>query len=206
MTARAERDAYRVLTAAAVLVVAAIAAVVSYVHIEHLAVVNGQTPLAALLLPLSIDGAVAAASMVMLRAARAGLPPPGLARFMLGLSVAATLAANLAYGLPHGAPGALISGWPAVAFIGSVEMVIGMVRRARAVPGPQPVPVVTQIAPADSEHAARLALAASVTASNPLSQRQLIERFGLSRAQAAKVRQSVLAEANGHAPAEITTT
>jgi hypothetical protein len=34
-------------------------AVVSFVHIEHLAAINGQTALAAYLLPLSIDGTVA---------------------------------------------------------------------------------------------------------------------------------------------------
>jgi Protein of unknown function (DUF2637) len=63
------------LTAGAVLVVAAIAAVVSFVHIEHLAVMNGQTSVAAILLPLSIDDTVAA-SLFMLRAARAGLGTP----------------------------------------------------------------------------------------------------------------------------------
>jgi hypothetical protein len=63
------------LTAGAVLVVAAIA-VVSFVHIEHLAVMNGQTSVAAILLPLSIDDTVAAASLFMLRAVRAGLGTP----------------------------------------------------------------------------------------------------------------------------------
>ena len=82
----------RRMAAAAVLLVAAIAAVISYVHIERLAVTHGQTALAAYLLPLSIDGTVAAASLAMLRAARAGLGTPRLARFMLGLAVAATLA------------------------------------------------------------------------------------------------------------------
>jgi uncharacterized protein DUF2637 len=117
------------LTTGAVLLVAAIAAVVSFVHIEHLARTHGQTELAALLLPLSIDGTVAAASTVMLRAARAGLDTPWLARFMLGLAVTATLTANIGYGLPYGLAGALLSGWPAVAFIGCAEMAIGMVRK-----------------------------------------------------------------------------
>jgi hypothetical protein len=130
--------AIRQLTAAAVLLVAAIAAVVSFVHIEHLAVTHGQAVLASVLLPLSIDGTVAAASLVMLRAARVGLGTPWLARFMLGLAVAATLACNIGYGLPYGLPGALISGWPAVAFIGCAEMAIGMVRRTRTAPGPVP--------------------------------------------------------------------
>ena len=48
-------------TGAAVLLVAAIAAVISFQHIQHLALTHGQTPLAAALLPLSIDGTVAAA-------------------------------------------------------------------------------------------------------------------------------------------------
>jgi hypothetical protein len=129
--------AIRRLTAAAVLLVAAIAAVVSFVHIEHLAVTHGQTVLAAMLLPVSIDGTVAAASLVMLRAARAGLGTPWLARVMLGLSVVATLAANIAYGARYGLTGSLLSGWPAVAFIGSAEMAIGMVRRVRNAPVPE---------------------------------------------------------------------
>jgi hypothetical protein len=128
--------AVRRMAAAAVLLVAAIAAVISYVHIERLAVTHGQTALAAYLLPLSIDGTVAAASLAMLRAARSGLGTPHLARFMLGLAVAATLASNVAYGARFGITGSLLSGWPAVAFIGSAELAIGMARRAREVSHP----------------------------------------------------------------------
>jgi len=189
--------AIRRLTAAAVLLVAAIAAVVSFVHIEHLAATHGQTVLAALLLPISIDGTVAASSLVMLRAARAGLGTPWLARSGLALSVGATLACNVGYGLPYGVVGALISGWPAVAFVICAEMGIGMVRRARGqvreAGSAQPVPT-------DAETAATAALVASVAGGNPLSQNQLQARFRLSRAQAAKVRQAVLASANGHNP------
>jgi Protein of unknown function (DUF2637) len=79
--------AIRVLTTLAVLVVAGIAAVISFTHIAYLALTHGQTFLAAVLLPLSIDGTVAAASLVMLRSARMKLPMPKLARMMLVLSV-----------------------------------------------------------------------------------------------------------------------
>lgn len=135
--------------AAAVLLVALIAAVISFVHIQHLALTHGQTAMAAGLLPLSIDGAVTASSLVLLRAARARIAAPLLAQFMLGLSVLATLAANVAYGAVYGVTGALISGWPAVAFIGCAEMAITMARRASggswagvAAPGlPAQVPV-----------------------------------------------------------------
>jgi uncharacterized protein DUF2637 len=52
----------------------------------------------------------------------------------------------------------------------------------------------------DSEHAARIALAATVAAGNPLSQRQIMTRFGLSREQERKAREAVTTGANGHTP------
>jgi len=180
-----------------VLFVALIAAVVSFVHIEHLAAVHGQTTLTAWLLPLSIDGTVVAASMVMLRAARARLATPRLARFMLGLAVVATLAANIAYGLPYGLPGALISGWPAVAFIGCAEMAISAVRKMGT--GASPA---AQGAPFDSLDAAIEAMLATTAAGNPLSGRQLETRFGLPRKTVTTLRQQVLASMNGNAPPE----
>jgi len=194
--------AVRRMAAAAVLLVAAIAAVVSYIHIENLAVTHGQTTLAAMLLPLSIDGTVAAASLVLLRAARAGLAAPWLAQFMLALSVLATLAANVGYGARYGLAGALLSGWPAVAFIGSAEMALGMVRRARAGTGLPPSGSAPAPVAQDAEQAAQIALRATLAAGNPLSGRQLEARFGISRSTAARVRELVLAEANGHAPEE----
>lgn len=140
-------DGIRRLTAASVLLVAAIAAVVSFLHIEDLALAHGQAVLAALLLPVSVDGTVVVSSLVMLRTARAGLATPWLARSMLAFAVLATLAANIGYGLPYGWPGALISGWPAVAFIGCAEMAIGTVRRAaRAAPDvPVAVPAAAKV-------------------------------------------------------------
>jgi Protein of unknown function (DUF2637)/Winged helix-turn-helix DNA-binding len=133
-----EKDRYKPLTTAAVLLVAGIAAVISFVHIESLAIRYGQPPLAAYLLPVSIDGTVVVASMAMLRAARLGVTAPWLARTMLLLAVGATLACNVAYGLPHGWPGALLSGWPAIAFIGSAEVAITMSsKRPQRGPGGQ---------------------------------------------------------------------
>lgn len=131
----------RWLAAAAVLVVACIAAVVSFIHIEHLAATNGQDAPTATLLPISVDGTVAVASLAMLWAARANVvPAPRLARVMLVLGVTATLAANADYGAAHGLTGELLSGWPAIAFVGSVEIALGMVRRTRV-----PVAVVAAV-------------------------------------------------------------
>jgi hypothetical protein len=121
-------DRYRPLTAAAVLLVAAIAAVVSYMHVATLALVYGQPPLAAYLLPLSIDGLVATSSLVLLRSARAGVSAPRLARAGLVLAVVAILAASVSSGAAHGWPGALLARWPAVAFVISAETAIAMCR------------------------------------------------------------------------------
>jgi Protein of unknown function (DUF2637) len=134
--------AVRRMTAGAVLVVAAIAAVVSYVHIYHLTVTHGQPEPVAMLMPLSVDGTVATASSAMFWAARSGLSAPWLARVMLGLGVAATLGANAAYGAAYGVTGELLSGWPGIAFVGSVEIALSMVRRTR-----KRAPVVSKAVP-----------------------------------------------------------
>jgi DNA-binding CsgD family transcriptional regulator len=195
----------RVATAAAVLVVAAIAAIVSFVHIEHLAVTHGQTAVAAVLLPVSIDGTVAAASLVMLRAARAGLGTPWLARAMLGLAVAATLAANIGYGLPYGLAGAALSGWPAVAFVGCAEMAIGMVRRARVARVATEGPAATATAQARPRAARRpaatdteAAILATLASVQDMTNAELARAVGVSTRTARRYRSRLAAVANGH--------
>lgn len=58
----------------------------------------------------------------------------------------------------------------------------------------RPAGAVPATVPADAESAARIAMEATVAAGNPLSQRQLELRFGLSRAASAKVREAAGAE------------
>ena len=164
----------RAATAAAVCAVAGFAAVVSYSHIYDLGHAHGQDGTAARQLPLSVDGLILAASLVLLHEARNGRGAPALARLMLWLGIGATVGANIAYGAGFGLLGALISAWPAVAFIGAVEMVMQLVRRARR-------PARATTGPADVEQAVRAAYAASVAAGAPLSPRAMAERFGLSR-------------------------
>jgi Protein of unknown function (DUF2637) len=122
----------RFATAAVVCAVAAFAAVVSYSHIYGLGRAHGQDGTAARLLPLSVDGLILAASLVLLHEARNGRDAPGLARFMLWLGIAATIGANIAYGAGYGLLGAVISAWPAVAFIGSVEIAMEPTPGARS--------------------------------------------------------------------------
>jgi Protein of unknown function (DUF2637) len=92
--------AIRVSTAAAVLGVAVIAAYLSYEHAYAVVRAHGETGLTARLEPATIDGLVYSSSMVILYAARHRLPVPALARCLLALGIAATLAANVAHGCP----------------------------------------------------------------------------------------------------------
>ena len=121
-----------------------------------------------------MDGLILAASLVLLHEARNDRDAPGLAQLMLWLGIAATIGANIAYGAGYGLLGELISAWPAVAFIGTVEIAMQLVRRSRG-PG---VPTIVPNVPGDVEQAVRAAYAASVAAGAPLSQRAMAERFG----------------------------
>lgn len=160
----------RFATAAVVCAVAAFAAVVSYSHIYGLGRAHGQDGTAARLLPLSVDGLILAASLVLLHEARNDRDAPPLARLMLWLGIGATIGANIAYGAGYGLLGALISAWPAVAFIGAVEIATQLVRRAAGPREATAAPAVPAM-PGDVEQAVRAAYAASVAAGQPLSQR-----------------------------------
>ena len=70
----------------------------------------------------------------MLDSARPKVPVPALARWLLGLGIAATLAANVAHGLGHGPAGAVVAAWPAVALVGSYELLMTVIRSSQTVP------------------------------------------------------------------------
>jgi hypothetical protein len=71
-----------------------------------------------------LDGLIYASPMVMLDSARRKATVPALARWLLGLGIAATLAANVAHGLGRGPVGAALAAWPAVALVGSYELLM----------------------------------------------------------------------------------
>ena len=118
-------------TAVAVIGVAAVAAVASYEHAYDLVRAHGEGGWAARLVPLTVDGLICASSMVMLDCARRKVPVPALARWLLGLGITATLAANVAHGLGHGVVGAAVAAWPAVALVGSYELLMMIIRSAQ---------------------------------------------------------------------------
>ena len=196
----------RAATAAVVVAVAGFAAVQSYSHIYSLAAGHGQDRLDSALLPLSVDGLILAASLVLLHAARGARPAGRLAYFALWLGIGATIGANAAYGWPYGPLGIASSTWPALSFVLAVHVAMGAIKRAR--PGiRQPLadyqPEITPRGdsggvPSDVVEAAKASMAATVAAGNPWSVNQLQQQFSLTRAQATKVRQAVLAGSNGH--------
>jgi hypothetical protein len=120
--------AIRASTAAVVIAVAGIAAYISYWHAYTVVRQYGESGVTALLEPGTIDGLVYASSMVILHAARHRLPVPRLARWMLALGITASLAVNVAQGWSHGLVGAAAAAWPAVALVGSYELLAWMIR------------------------------------------------------------------------------
>jgi hypothetical protein len=136
---RTADTAIRASTAAVVLAVAGIAAYFSYWHAYTVVRQYGESGVTALLEPGTIDGLVYASSMVILHAARHRLPVPHLARAMLALGITASLAVNVAQGWSHGLVGAAAAAWPAVALVGSYELLAWMIRTTAA-GGPDHVP------------------------------------------------------------------
>jgi hypothetical protein len=118
-------------TAGAVLGVAAVAAVASYERAYDLVRAHGESGWTARTVPLTVDGLIYASSMMMLDSARRKTPVPALARWLLGLGIAATLAANVAHGLGHGLIGAAVATWPAIALVGSYELLMMVIRSSQ---------------------------------------------------------------------------
>lgn len=145
----------RVTTALAVATVAAVAAVISYRHAYELVNIHGETGATARLVPVTIDGLILAASMLILDANRRHRPVPPLARWCLGAGIVATIGANLAHRLGHGPIGALVSAWPALALAGSFELLMTLIRTAhQATAGNSSLEHLNHLAPITGHHAA----------------------------------------------------
>ena len=176
--------AIRWSTVAAVAAVALIAGWVSYLHAYQVVSAHGEAGPVGRLYPGTIDGLIYAASMALLDAARRGVPAPRLARWLLAAGISATLLANVLAGAARGPLGAAVAAWPALALVGSYELLMVMIRgHAAAAPASSPAPL-----PAgDAAGSAAAAYRESVAAGAPLSQRALARQFGLSRRCAARI-------------------
>ena len=148
------------------------------------------------LYPGTIDGLIYAASMALLDAARRGVPAPALARWLLAAGIGATLFANVLAGARSGPLGAAVAAWPALALVGSYELLMVIIRGAT-----RPARVAPARAPGSVADAVKMAYRASLAAGAPLSQRAMAGRFGISRRRVAHLAAEVTAEYNGHVPA-----
>ena len=124
----APERAIRWSTIAAVAAVAAVAGWVSYEHALAVVRAHGEGGAVAQVYPVTVDGLIYSASMVLLDAARRGARAPVLARWLLGAGISATLAANVAAGLHFGPVGAVVAAWPALALVGSYELLMLIIR------------------------------------------------------------------------------
>jgi Protein of unknown function (DUF2637) len=100
-------------------------------HAHALVRAHGEPGWTGRLIPLTVDGLIYASSTVLLDSARRHVRVPALARWLLGLGIVATLAANVAHGLGHGVIGAGVAAWPAVALVGSHELLMMIIRGAQ---------------------------------------------------------------------------
>jgi hypothetical protein len=153
--------------------------------------------------PLQVDLFIAVGELALFVALADGWAPRSRAAAwtvtLAGLAV--SVGGNVGHVAGHGLSSRATAAVPPLAAAAALAVGLGVLKRvvehhhhqAGVSPG---LPQVAH----DSEHAAQLALAASVAAGNPISQRQLMARFALSRAAATRVRQAVLAGSNGHNP------
>lgn len=197
----------RCTSIAAVVVVALIAAYISYGHAYELVHSHGETGAAARLAPVTVDGMIVASSMVLLQAARYRQRAPWLAHACLWAGIVATAGANAAHGSGHGRIGVLVSVWPAVALIGSYELLMKVIRAGAARIGVPAEPAdVHHDAPPENQcsHGVAQTVQEAVQEaylhgrdclSAEPSQRQLSDRFSVDRRKVAQLVREVAPDA-----------
>ncbi|WP_242900672.1 DUF2637 domain-containing protein [Actinomadura terrae] len=166
----------RLTTALAVMAVAAVAAVISYRHAYDLVRSHGETGPTARLVPFTVDGLIWAASMVILDASRRKQAAPSLAKWSLAVGIVATVGANVAHGAAHGPIGAIVSAWPALALVGSFELLMTLTRAATTVAPPR-----TEVDQTPEDAVLAEYLASLNGPGRPASQRYLAEKHGIDR-------------------------
>ncbi len=120
-------------TVAAVTLVAAVAAFVSYRHMRGVAIEHGEDSMTAAVLPLSVDGLIVAASMSMWADRRAGRRRSQLSYALLTMGACASLTANVLHADPNLTARA-IAAWPPLALLGSYELLMRQIRPVGPLP------------------------------------------------------------------------
>ena len=118
----------RLIAGLALFALAAITAIVSYLHALAVVRAVGNTGAVAYLVPFVADLMIVSASMALLEAARNSAAKPALAIVSLVFGIGATLAMNVTAGWHHG--GALVAALPPLVLVLRLETLMGLVRRS----------------------------------------------------------------------------
>ena len=133
---------------------------------------------------------IVTASLAILDAIRHHAPKPPLAMVSLVAGIGSTLAMNIVAGLHISAGGALVAALPPVAFVLSLETLMGIVRLARAGDGASHLTATDgqcphQVAMSAEDAIVTAYLHARDCLGEPVSQRQLSATFGVPRPKVA---------------------
>ena len=121
----------RITTAFAVMAVAVVAAIISYQHAYELVRSHGESGVTARLLPFTVDGLIWAASMVVLDASRRNRPVPRLAAWSLEPGRGHRRHGQRQFGAwcrPRSGRCTVVNVWPALALVGSFELLMMLIR------------------------------------------------------------------------------
>lgn len=102
-------------------VVAGIAGYASYWHQVQVALTAGERTELAHVIPLSVDGVLVVASIVMVDSRQSGRHPHWVTKLGFGFGIAASVAANVASAHPT-LLGRAVAAWPAIGLFWVVEM------------------------------------------------------------------------------------
>jgi hypothetical protein len=180
----------RFLAGLSLAALAAITGIVSYLHALTVVYLTGSAGLVAYLIPFVADLMIVTASLAILDAIRHHAPKPPLAMVSLVAGIGSTLAMNIVAGLHISAGGALVAALPPVAFVLSLETLMGIVRLARAGNGASHLTATDgqcphQVAMSAEDAVVTAYLHARDCLGEPVSQRQLSATFGVPRPKVA---------------------
>ena len=180
----------RFLAGLSLAALAAITGIVSYLHALTVVYLTGSAGLVAYLIPFVADLMIVTASLAILDAIRHHAPKPPLAMVSLVAGIGSTLAMNIVAGLHISAGGALVAALPPVAFVLSLETLMGIVRLARAGDGANHLTATDgqcphQVAMSAEDAIVTAYLHARDCLGEPVSQRQLSATFGVPRPKVA---------------------
>jgi hypothetical protein len=192
----------RLLAGLSLAALALITGIVSYLHALAVVHATGSAGLVAYLIPFVADLMILTASLALLDAIRNRARKPRLAMVSLAVGIGATVAMNIVAGLAHGPGGALVASLPPVAFVLSLETLMGIVRLARGgqpeATGGQAEPCPHGVAGTVGEAVANAYLHSRDCLGETPSQRQMAAAFGMPRARVA----ALVGNLNGQHPRE----